>query len=68
LNELEAYIYKVKNRILDDEDKLKSVSTDEQRQEVIDLANAAEEWLYDEGRDQKVEVYVTKQNEIRYKF
>lgn len=34
LNELEAYIYKVKNRIIDDEDKLKLVSTDEQRQEV----------------------------------
>ena len=34
MNELEAYIYKVKNRIIDDEDKLKLVSTDEQRQEV----------------------------------
>lgn len=34
LNELEAYIYKVKNRIIDDEDQLKLVSTDEQRQEV----------------------------------
>ena len=34
LNELEGYIYKVKNRILDDEDKLKLISSDEQRQEV----------------------------------
>jgi len=34
LNDLETYIYKVKNRILDDEDKLKLISTDEQRQEV----------------------------------
>ena len=61
LNELEAYIYKVKNRIVDDEDKLKAISTDEQRQEVVDLANAAEEWLYDEGRDVGVEVYKAKQ-------
>lgn len=67
LNELEAYIYKVKNRIMDDEDKLKAVSTEEQRQEVVDLANNAEEWLYDEGRDQKVEVYQEKQKEIRVK-
>lgn len=65
LNELEGYIYKVKNRILDDEDKLKAVSTDEQRQEVLDLASATEDWLYDEGRNQKVEVYRTKQADLR---
>lgn len=67
LNELEAFIYKVKNRISDDEDKLKAVSTEEQRQEVVDLANAAEEWLYDEGRDQSVEVYKNKQGSIASK-
>lgn len=67
LNDLEAYIYKVKNRIMDEEDKLKAVSTEEQRQEVIDLANAAEDWLYDEGRNQEVEVYRTKQKDISVK-
>eukprot|EP00599_Poterioochromonas_sp_BG-1_P004886 CAMPEP_0173141230 /NCGR_PEP_ID=MMETSP1105-20130129/5369_1 /TAXON_ID=2985 /ORGANISM="Ochromonas sp., Strain BG-1" /LENGTH=913 /DNA_ID=CAMNT_0014054391 /DNA_START=66 /DNA_END=2807 /DNA_ORIENTATION=+ len=67
LNDLESYIYKVKNRLLDEEDKLKAVSTDEQRQEVIDLANTVEDWLYDEGRDQTVLVYKGKQTDIQTK-
>lgn len=67
LNDLEAYIYKTKNRIMDEEDKLKSISTDAQRQEVIDLANAAEEWLYDDGRDATVIQYQNKQYDIKVK-
>lgn len=65
LNDLEAYIYKVKNQLSDREDELKQVSTDEQRQEVVDLANETEEWLYDEGRDQTVAVYNAKQKAIK---
>jgi hypothetical protein len=34
---------------LDEETELKKISTDEQRQEIIDEANNVEEWLYDEG-------------------
>jgi hypoxia up-regulated 1 len=67
LNDLEAFIYRTKNRLSDEEDKLKVVSTEEQRQEVIDLANAAEEWLYDDGRDQPVSVYQGKKNDIKSK-
>lgn len=67
LNELEGFIYKVKNRLLDDEEPLKAVSTDEQRQEVLDLASNTEEWLYDEGRDQTVAVYAAKQADIKSK-
>lgn len=44
------YIFQVKNRIADEEDELKKVSTDEQRTEVVEMANAVEEWLYDEVR------------------
>ena len=32
---------------------------------MVDLANAAEEWLYDEGRGQTIAVYQAKQQEIR---
>jgi hypothetical protein len=46
LNELEAYIYRVKNMLSDQEEQLKEVSTEEQRQAVIDMANEAEViWL-----------------------
>jgi len=64
LNDLEGYIYNVKNRIFDEENALKAISTEQQRQEVLDKANEVEEWLYDEGRDQTVEVYKKKQNDI----
>lgn len=67
MNDLEAYLYKVKNRVADEETALAKVSTDEQRQEVVDLANAAEEWLYDDGRDATVAQYQEKQQAIRVK-
>jgi hypoxia up-regulated 1 len=67
MNDLETYLYKVKNRIADDESALAAISTEEQRQEVVDLANAAEEWLYDDGRDATVAQYQDKQKEIRLK-
>ena len=67
LNDLEGYIYKVKNRIMDDEDKLKKISTDEQRQEVMDVSNAAEEWLYEDQSTMTVADYKKKQKEISVK-
>jgi len=67
LNELEAYVYKVKNRIMEEEDKLKQISTDEQRQEVMDLGNAAEEWLYEDQSAVTVADYKKKQKEISSK-
>mmetsp|Transcript_70679 Transcript_70679/g.147213 ORF Transcript_70679/g.147213 Transcript_70679/m.147213 type:complete len:782 (-) Transcript_70679:108-2453(-) len=65
LNDLEGYIYKVKNTIADQEEELAKVSTEEQRTKVVDAANAAEEWLYDEGRGQTIAVYAAKQQEIK---
>lgn len=65
LNELEGYIYKVKNELSDREEELKAISTEEQRQAVVDMANAAEEWLYDEGRGQTIAVYNDKRKDIR---
>mmetsp|Transcript_12702 Transcript_12702/g.12343 ORF Transcript_12702/g.12343 Transcript_12702/m.12343 type:complete len:926 (+) Transcript_12702:120-2897(+) len=67
LNDLEAYIYKIKNRLGDDEEALKAVSTEEQRQEVLDLGNETEEWLYDEGRGADVSEFKKKHNTIRRK-
>ena len=67
LNDLEAYVLKVKNKLADDEDNWKKVSTEEQRQEVIDLANAAEEWIYEDGRDAGVSDYKSKQTDVKKK-
>lgn len=65
LNDLEGYIYKVKNNIEDQEKALKAVSTDEQRQAVVDLASSTMDWMEDEGRDQTIAVYAARQKDIQ---
>ena len=41
------------------------ISTEEQRQEILDFGNETEEWLYDEGRTADVSEFKTKHNTIR---
>jgi len=61
LNELEAFIYSTKNKIMEDEVELGKVSTEEQRQAVLDLGNELEEWLYDaEAKEADVTVFKGK--------
>lgn len=48
-NKVESYIYYIKNKLVDDEDAINKVSTEEQRAEILKLAEAAEEWMYGDG-------------------
>ena len=64
LNTLESFIYSSKGRIQDDEEELSAVSTEEQRQKVIDLGNEIEEWLYDEGRNADLADYADKRKSL----
>ena len=45
LNDLEAYIYRVKNRFEEEVEEFNKVSTAEQREEALKAAKEAEEWL-----------------------
>lgn len=66
LNELEAFIYSTKNRLLEDETELSKVSTEEQRQAVLNMGEQLEEWLYDaEAKDADVTVFKGKHKELR---
>jgi len=65
LNDLEGYIYKVRNRVLDEAKELKTVSTEQQRQAVLDICQESETWLEDEGQGQEVSVYKSKLSAIR---
>jgi hypoxia up-regulated 1 len=67
LNDLEAYVYKVRNRLRDEEDQLAVISTSEEREEAIELCNAVEDWLYDEGKNQELSAYKSKQSSIKSK-
>jgi hypoxia up-regulated 1 len=63
-NHLESYIYKVKNKLVDDEEKVALVSTEEQRQELNKLAMEAEDWLFDEGDTADLKTIKAKYDEL----
>lgn len=66
-NNLEAYIYSVRNRFGDQEEELRAVSTDEQREEAVTLANELEDWLYDEQDLLEVSEYKAREASLREK-
>ena len=66
LNELEGYVYKVKNRMMDDETELSKVSTEEQRTSLSELASATSEWIDDEaGPSIDLTVYKLKLTDLK---
>jgi len=50
-NTLESLAYDSKNKFYEMEDEINAVSTEEQRSEVLTLADEYDDWLYDDGRD-----------------
>lgn len=58
----------MRGALRDLEDKLESVSTEEQREKAISLANAQEEWLYDDGWDEDMATYRKKRAELAEVF
>lgn len=48
-NKYESYIYHIRNRLIDDEELVAKVSTEEQRESLRQSAEDAEEWMFDEG-------------------
>ena len=65
LNELEAYIYRTKNYFADEEEKLNTISTTEQRDAVLVMCNELEEWLYEDGRFAALSDYRSKLAKLR---
>lgn len=63
-NNVESYMYKIKNKLMDQEDEIAKVSTEEQREELRMLADAAEEWLFDEGDTADLETLRAKYGEL----
>lgn len=67
-NKVESYIYKVKNKLIDDEDEIEAVTTKKQREEVKKLAEKAEEWLYEDGYDADLATMEDKYAELSVPF
>ena len=64
-NSLEGYLYDVRNKLADQEEAAALVSTEAQRGAVLAAVEAADDWMYDEGRDVAASVYQGKTGEIR---
>ncbi|KAK4112157.1 heat shock protein 70 [Canariomyces notabilis] len=61
-NELETYIYELRNKL---DDQYAEFASDEEKAKIREKLEATEEWLYDEGDDATKAVYVAKMDEIR---
>jgi len=48
-NKVESYVYYIRNKLSDDEEKIGKVSTEEQREAVSKFAEETEDWMYDDG-------------------
>ena len=63
-NKLESYFYHVKNKLLDDEENIAKISSEEQREELMNLSRDAEDWLFDEGYTADLETIQAKYDEL----
>jgi len=63
-NKLESYIYHIKNKLVDDEENINKVSTEEQREEIRKLAEEAEDWMYEDGSSADLATTEDKYSEL----
>jgi heat shock protein 4 len=61
-NELETYIYDMRNKL---DDQYAEFASDEEKAKIREKLEATEDWLYDEGDDATKAVYIAKMDEIR---
>lgn len=61
-NELETYIYEMRNKI---DDQYSEFASEDEKTKLKAKLEASEDWLYDEGEDASKAVYIAKMDEIR---
>ncbi|CRJ93594.1 hypothetical protein BN1708_009399 [Verticillium longisporum] len=61
-NELETYIYDLRNKL---DDQYAELATEEEKNKIKEKLEASEDWLYDEGDDTTKAVYIAKIDELR---
>ncbi|KAH7375596.1 hsp70-like protein [Plectosphaerella cucumerina] len=61
-NELETYIYDLRNKL---DDQYAEFASDEEKEKIKEQLTLAEDWLYDEGDDTTKAVYIAKLDELR---
>lgn len=61
-NELESYIYELRNKI---DEQYSEFASDDEKSKLKDKLEQSEDWLYDEGEDATKAIYISKIEEIR---
>jgi hypothetical protein len=67
-NKVESYIYKIKNKLSDDEETMMKFATEKERTNIQELAEKAEDWLYEDGSSADLVTMETKYEEISELF
>ncbi|RMZ79964.1 hypothetical protein DV738_g3087, partial [Chaetothyriales sp. CBS 135597] len=62
-NELESYIYELRNKL---EEQYAEFASEEEKEKIRDKLTQSEDWLYDEGDDATKAQYVAKLDEINF--
>lgn len=63
-NKYEGYIYFIRNKLVDDEEDINKISTEEQREALRKSAEEAEDWMFDEGFSADLKTYEAKYEEL----
>ncbi|KAK0629754.1 heat shock protein 70 family [Bombardia bombarda] len=61
-NELETFIYDLRNKL---DDQYSELASDDEKAKLRTKLDASEDWLYDEGDDATKAVYIAKMDEIK---
>jgi len=63
-NNYEGYIYYIRNKLIDDEEDVNKVSSEEQREALRKSGEEAEDWMFDEGFTADLKTYEAKYEEL----
>ncbi len=63
-NKYEGYIYYIRNKLIDDEENINKISSEEQREALRQSAEEAEDWMFDEGFSADLATYEAKYEEL----
>jgi len=63
-NKYEGYIYFIRNKLIDDEEDINKISSEEQREALRQSAEEAEDWMFDEGFTADLATYEAKYEEL----
>jgi len=66
-NRLEAYILDTRDRMSSESEDIEKVTTEKEREELSQLFESTEDWLYGDGRQLPAKDYAEKESELRKK-